>query len=222
MSEERDKSRAFEAYDPRQARIRLLLSLVAAKLAADRLHDFGWALRVVAGWNALCVTQLALAWWIVVTSGPAETRRRAEADDPGRTVTTILVLAACLVSLFVAMYLLRHAGSLAPRATRSLVVLCLAAVAGSWMLTHTTYTSRYARLYYRRGGGLEFPGEDPPDYWDFAYFAFTIGMCFQVSDVSVVRHAMRRAVLGHSLISFAYNTAILALALNVIAGLAGR
>ena len=67
-----------------------------------------------------------------------------------------------------------------------------------------------------------FPDEHPPDDWDFAYFAFTIGMCFQVSDVSVVGHSMRRIVLGHSLLSFAYNTAILALALNVVAGLAGR
>jgi uncharacterized membrane protein len=98
-------------------------------------------------------------------------------------------------------------------------------VVSSWCLTHTVYTLRYAHLYYRDDatgeGGLTFPGEDCPNYFDFAYFAFTVGMCFQVSDVVICSAAIRRAVLGHSLLSFAYNTAILALALNLLFGLLG-
>lgn len=84
---------------------------------------------------------------------------------------------------------------------------------------------RYARLYYRDDGagegGLEFPGKEPPDDFDFAYFSFTIGMCFQVSDVSVSSRLIRRTVLVHSLVSFLYNTAILALALNLVFGRLG-
>jgi len=82
---------------------------------------------------------------------------------------------------------------------------------------------RYAHLYYRGDregtGGLEFPGKREPDDLDFAYFAFTIGMCYQTSDVTISSYAIRRTVLVHAIISFAYNTAILALALNLIFGL---
>jgi len=94
-------------------------------------------------------------------------------------------------------------------------------VGTAWSLTHTSYTLRYAHLYYRDEGGvggLVFPGDRPPDDFDFAYFAYTIGMCFQVSDVVITSWQIRRAVLGHAVLSFAYNTVILALALNLLFG----
>jgi uncharacterized membrane protein len=105
-------------------------------------------------------------------------------------------------------------------------VLCVLAVAGSWLLTHTAYTLRYAHLYYRDDdegeGGLAFPGDDvTPAYFDFAYFALTIGMCFQVSDVTISSHQIRRAVLSQALLSFVYNTVILAVALNLVLGIFG-
>ncbi len=106
-----------------------------------------------------------------------------------------------------------------------MAALCLLAVVFAWLLTHTACTLRYAHLYYRDDregvGGLTFPGERPPDYLDFAYFAFTVGMCFQVSDVTITSRLIRRAVTGHALLSFAYNTAVLALALNLLTGLVG-
>ena len=95
------------------------------------------------------------------------------------------------------------------------------AIALSWILTHTSYTLRYAKLYYRDpqrprdAGCLNFPGKGPPADIDFAYFAFTIGMCFQTSDISVETREMRREVLVHALLSFVYNTMIVALALNL-------
>jgi len=102
------------------------------------------------------------------------------------------------------------------------VVLCVVAVSSAWMLTQTAYALRYAHLYYRDHGqgvgGLEFPGGGRPSYLDFAYFSFTVGMCFQVSDVTISTRQMRRAVLGHSLLSFLYNTAILATAINLAIG----
>ena len=84
-----------------------------------------------------------------------------------------------------------------------------------------TYTVRYAHLYYRDDGdlgGLGFPGTEMPCLLDFAYYAFTIGMCFQVSDVTVTQHRMRQATLGHALLSFVFNTLVLALALNLLFG----
>jgi uncharacterized membrane protein len=92
----------------------------------------------------------------------------------------------------------------------------------AWSLTHTSYTLRYAHLYYRDDeegeGGLVFLGDRKPDDFDFAYFAYTVGMCFQVSDVSISSAQIRRTVLGHAMLSFIYNTVILALALNLFFG----
>jgi uncharacterized membrane protein len=90
----------------------------------------------------------------------------------------------------------------------------------SWFVTHTSYTLRYAHLYYREDdegiGGVEMPGSEKPTYFDFAYFAFTLGMCFQVSDMTITSGQIRRAALGHAMLSFAYNTFILAFTLNLV------
>jgi uncharacterized membrane protein len=100
------------------------------------------------------------------------------------------------------------------------IVLGLAAIIGAWTLLHTAFTLHYARLFYAdldMAGSLAFRGGLPDDA-DFAYFAFGIGMTFQVPDVSVTNRQMRRVVLAHQLLAFTYNTAILALVVNVIAG----
>ena len=107
-----------------------------------------------------------------------------------------------------------------------LYVLGFGAVVLGWMQIHTEFCLRYAHLYYRDSDrdkesdrGLTFPGGEEPNYMDFAYFSFVVGMTFQVSDVQVTARAIRRAVLGHGLVSFAYNTAILALVVNIVSGL---
>ena len=118
-----------------------------------------------------------------------------------------------------------HALAPGARSARA-AALCLVTVALAWTMTHTAFTFRYAHLYYREDaegvGGLDFPGELPPTYFDFAYFAFTVGMCFQVSDVCVTSHQIRRSVLLHAIISFAYNSIILAFVLNLVFGVASR
>jgi uncharacterized membrane protein len=95
----------------------------------------------------------------------------------------------------------------------------------AWALTHTAYTLRYAHLYYRDDGdgegGLAFPGKEAPAYLDFAYFAFTLGICFQTSDVTITSRLIRRAVLGHAVLSFAYNTTIVATAVSLVVGFIG-
>ena len=98
------------------------------------------------------------------------------------------------------------------------VVLALVSVALSWTVTHTAYTFRYAHLFYTGdvNGGLDFPGTQTPCDLDFAYYSFTIGMAFQVSDVSITATDIRRATFGHALVSFVFNTTIVALSLNVM------
>ncbi len=208
----------------RRASRRLALGLFAALLTVLFLpRSYPAAVRAVAGWDAGSLTLLSLTWWIIVSSNPHRTKRRAASQDPGRTAIWIIVLISSVFSLFSAAVLLRHTKNVAPAQALLLTGLCLGAVITSWALTHTSYALRYAHLYYRLDsegeGGLSFPGGAPPDDLDFAYFSFTLGMCFQVSDVSITSRRIRRYVLIHALISFAYNTAILALALNLAFGL---
>lgn len=223
---ETSAARAFPWYDPRQSGGRVILSVCLGVSVMLALASFGWPVRVVAAWDTAGLTLLGMAWWIIARSDPAETRRRAGAEDPGRTLVWVVALLSSTVSLGAATILLPQARRLAPEASSALAVLCLLAVAVAWILTHSAYTLRYAHLFYRdeardggRASGLEFPGGRPPDDLDFAYFSFTIGMCYQTSDVTVSSHLVRRTVLVHSVISFAYNTAIVALALNLVFGL---
>jgi uncharacterized membrane protein len=198
-----------------------MLATVAGAITAFAFSRFGWAPAIVASWNAISATELALAWSILWTSGPAETRRQAESRQRGRTTELFFVVSMCVIALLLSIVLLRRAETVAPSAPRALGALCVAAVVGAWVLVHTTFTASYARRYYHGGGGLSFPGDDQPDYFDFAYFAFTVGMCFQVSDVAVTEHRLRRFVTAHAIVSFAFNTGILALALNLVASLKG-
>jgi uncharacterized membrane protein len=188
-------------------------------------HRFGGAVRSVAGWDAAGLAMLVLSWAIIWRFDAIETQCRAAAEDPGRGLAWVIVLVASTFSLFAGSYVLRQASKLAPEYSAVLAILCLGAVVISWLLLHTSYTLRYAHLYYRDDaegiGGLIFPGDTRPDSFDLAYFSFTVGMCFQVSDVTITSPQIRRAVLGHAMLSFAYNTVILALALNLAFGLVG-
>lgn len=218
--------RAFSPFDPRGARARLvwaaLFGAVAFWLSPT---DLGRACRYLAGWDAMAITLLASVGVIIATADADETRRRAGSEDPGRNVIWALVLVACTFSLFAAGVLVRSTAELALEDRREVLALCLVAVAASWLLAHAAFTLRYARLYYRGGpedeGGIDFAGGEKPDDFDFAYFSFTIGMCFQVSDMSVTDRTIRRTVLLHGMLSFAYNTVILALALNLVFGRLG-
>jgi uncharacterized membrane protein len=204
--------------------VRLVVSALAGLAAAWLVpHGAPAGLRQVAGWNVGSLVITVLGWIRITTADVECTRTHAAAEDPGRTVVWALVLGSSAFSLFAALVVLRdarHEGS----ALRDLMVgACLLAVAMAWLVTHTGYALRYAHLYYRDDeegvGGLEFPGGNPPSYFDFAYFAFTVGMCFQVSDVVVSSPQLRRHVLGHALLSFIYNTTIMALALNLVIAL---
>ncbi len=100
-------------------------------------------------------------------------------------------------------------------------------IIGSWLLVHTIFAMHYAHEYYQdhqtqsdcKAGGLDFPEDIEPDYWDFLYFSFVIGMTSQVSDVQITSRSMRRLSLLHSILSFFFNTAIVAMSINIIAGL---
>jgi uncharacterized membrane protein len=212
--------------DPRAATGRLLIS-AAVGIVSTVLTPSGEVplrVRAVVGWDAGALLFAALSWVMISRASAAETKKRAALEDPGRRLVFVIALASSLFSLFAAVVVMRQVRTLAPGHVQIWTGLALAAVALSWVVTHTAFTLRYAHLYYRRHATkqcFEFPRTEAPSDVDFAYFAFTIGMSFQVSDVVVASCHARRAVLIHALISFVYNTTILALTLNLVTAAVG-
>ena len=210
---------------PARALSRTALSCAAGLGVALLLRlALPWRLAAYSGWNAGLLTLLILAWLRISKRSADETRAHAAAEDPGRAAVTFIVLAASGSSLLSTVALLHRAKAIQGWEGDALVTLCLVNVSLCWAVAHTAFALRYAHLYYREDeegvGGVEFPGQAPPRYFDFAYLAFTIGMCFQVSDTTVSSPQIRRTVLQHALIAFVFNTAILAFALNFVFGLA--
>jgi len=206
----------------RTAQGRLALSLGVALAGGCVLLTFplSTANRVLHACNFGIYAMLALTWPNLMRNSPRQTQLRAAANDPGRFWVHLSVLLTTVFCLFAVFLLLREIAQAPHGKGLFWLPSCLAATIGAWLLNHTSWTLRYAHLYYRDHGegvgGLSFPGDKPPDDWDFAYFAFTIGMCFQVSDVTITDKKIRRAALIHSVQSFGFNTTIIALTLNVL------
>jgi uncharacterized membrane protein len=147
-------------------------------------------------------------------------RRRARLQDEGQFGILILTAVAALASL-VAIFALLGSSSAGMRSPADLLLATITILL-SWAFTHTIFALHYAHEYYDendgKGGGMQFPGDEPePDYWDFMYFSFVIGMCAQVSDVTVSCKPIRRTVFAHSVVSFIFNAALLALTVNIAA-----
>jgi uncharacterized membrane protein len=211
---------------PRRALSRSTVALVVGVATALLLsRRFALATSLLAGWDAGGITLLVLLWLIILSSDAEATHKKAAAEDLGRNAVYVLSLLVSTTSLLAATVLVRFPKTVAPREQLELSVLCLLTVALAWAVTHTAFTMHYAHLYYRDDedapGGIDFPGGEKPCYFDFAYFAFTLGMCFQVSDATISRLLIRRAALLHATLAFLYNTAILAFVLNLVFGLAG-
>jgi uncharacterized membrane protein len=180
--------------------------------------------RAVAAWDAFALLTLALLWAAIVTADADHIRAVARTEDPGRTWSFVFVLSAALASLLAVVALLDVVHGPRPGGLSLYAGLAVTAVMAAWLLVHTLFTLRYAHLYYDPGradgeGGLQFPGPDAaPDYLDFAYFAFVIGMTAQTADISISGRLLRRVALLHGLISFGFNTAVVALTVGAVAG----
>ncbi|GAC1596472.1 MAG: DUF1345 domain-containing protein [Hymenobacter sp.] len=190
--------------------------------------EFQPGTRLIAAWDGFCVAILVLTWVTITTADAAHIRRVATSEDPGRTWTFVAVLVAASASLFAVALLLKGIKTMQPTQQLAHVLVSVVAVLGSWLLLHTLFTLRYAHVYYSEDratsppdklGGLEFPGAPPTTYWDFAYFAFVIGMTAQTSDTGVTSLRMRQLTLVHGILSFAFNTAVIALSVNVISSI---
>lgn len=177
----------------------------------------GWRYGLLAGWMVGAATFVGWTWVTVWPLGPEQTAIHAGRDDRGRDVLDVLVLAAAIASLgAVAILLLDKADNSGLDAA-----LSLGSVGLAWLSVHTVYLTRYASLYYDGApGGIDFNEESAPQYSDFAYLAFTLGMTFQVSDTDLETKVIRATALRHALLSFLFVAIILAATINLVAGLA--
>ena len=189
---------------------------VAAVVAALGLGQFA----ATAGWIAASLVYIVWVWSVIGSTDADFTRQHATAEEPARAVADGLLVAIIVASLGSVAFVLIPAASASGLERGILAALALVSIALSWTLLHTLFTLRYARLYYRDPeGGIDFNQQQKPRYSDFAYFAFTLGMTFQVSDTNIGDHVIRATALRHSLLSFVFGTVILATTINLVAGL---
>lgn len=177
------------------------------------------ASRMIIGWDVGIAVYLLGAAVAIARADVSHIRRQAAQEDEGQIAILVLTATATLASLGAIVFELVSAGK-AGRDPFHLG-LAIATIALSWAFIHTIFALHYAHEFYahgqRQGGGLAFPGEGEPDYWDFLYFSLVIGMTSQVSDVAVTTKTIRRIVAAHGVVAFVFNTTLLALAVNIAA-----
>ena len=202
------------------ARPRLLVGAATAVIAAVVLEFSGLprSLPLLIGFDIGAVVYFVLLLRIFVGANPATMRRQASQQDTGRWTTLlsgVVLSAVVLGAVTTELNSSDKGGVMAIAVAASTIVL-------AWTFMNTLFSLHYAHGYYGEFGephkGLDFPGDEEPDYWDFAYFAFTIGMTFQVSDVQITTRYLRRVGLMHSAIAFFFNVFIIAISVNVAAG----
>ena len=197
-----------------------------AGAAAYLLLPRAWpvALRCALGWDIGVVFFLALTAAVVANITPERLRSRASLQDSKMWIILVIAVVAAAASLGALTFVMQKDGQPGGSSLPARIVVASFTLAISWIFVHTTFAIRYAHYFYgdpepkgRRRGGLAFPGIENPDFWDFAYYSFVVGMTCQVSDVQVTSRAMRRLTLAHGVLSFFFNAGVLALAVNIFA-----
>jgi len=208
---------------------RLIFSILVAVLTSRLLPSWlSLMTRLLCIWDSGMFSFLILTWAVMLNITPAMMRRKARMNDERQVVILGLITTAACASLLAIGYIMRESKN----AARNILVwhlgLSIATIVGSWLLVHTIFAVHYAHGYYQADdktpfeeevGGLDFPRTPEPDYWDFLYYSFVIGMTSQVSDIQITKSSMRRLSLIHGVLSFFFNTTILAMTINIIAGL---
>jgi uncharacterized membrane protein len=203
-------------------RQRLLMAAPLGAAAATVAAFFGpWQLSVLAGWDVAALFIVASVWSFVAFLDAAATQEVAMREDDSRPVVDVIVVVASVVSLVAVVLGLSHARTHSGALSSVLTGVAVFTVFLSWFTVHTLFVLRYAHLYYSEApGGIDFGGsKELPDYMDFVYFSFTIGMTFQVSDTNIAGRAIRRAVVRHSLLSYLFGAVIVGVTINVVGDL---
>jgi uncharacterized membrane protein len=224
------KNRIFHLINTLDAHHKLYISVgIATIIYVATIGSLLTAIHVMVTWLAYALSTITLSWITILTSHPADVRKEAYAQDSSKKLVFSLVVAAAFVSLFAIIMLLKNPEEQAKPGNLIAIFLTLSCIVSSWWLVHTVFTLRYAHLFYlgiinkkkdeEVKPALNFPGNEDPDYLDFTYFSFVLGMTFQVSDVEISSRRIRRLALMHGLLSFAFNTVIVAFSINIISTL---
>ncbi|QUS38287.1 DUF1345 domain-containing protein [Tardiphaga alba] len=173
--------------------------------------------RLLIGWDVFTGLYLLLVFGMMLSGGSKHIRRNAALQDDGSFVILMMAALGAFASIAAIVFELGASKSAGPELVLAVVTIVLA-----WAAVHTIFALHYAHEYYRgpKPGGLAFPESDEkedPDYWDFVYFAFVIGMTAQTSDVGVTDKSIRRTATAHGIVSFIFNTALVALMVNIAA-----
>ena len=198
--------------------------LVAAVAYVVQPDSISWHTRIVASWDLGALAYLGFAWWLIAGADARVTRDHALGQDQSGYIIFLFVVGAACASIVAIGFVVGTIRDLPFWARAWHLMLTIVALVSSWVLIQTVFTFRYAHRYYAGPHGepapatpLLFPGGREPDYLDFAYFAFVVGMTSQVSDVAVASRGMRVLTLIHGVLAFVFNIAVLALSINIIA-----
>ena len=199
------------------ARPKLIFSVVlGAALALLLPQEWRGITRALLGWDTGLALYLGIVYWTVARSEANHIRGHAAKEDEGRVAILVLTVTATLVSLAAIVVLL---GGGEGKSDPAQLALAIGTIFLSWGFVHSIFGLHYAHEFYSESpqGGLKFPGGDKPDYWDFVYFSFVVGMTFQVSDVQVTSRRIRRTVTAHAIVAFLFNVTLLAIMVNIAA-----
>ncbi len=186
-------------------------------------------IRLLLAWDLGVLFLLGVILFMMKKADAKETMHRAQIQEPSNMGTLVLTVLISVASMVAVAFMLNDGAHWREEPANFHLGLCTVAIFSAWFLLHTFFAIHYARLYYDElddgstngyKGGLEFPGGQLADYWDFMYYSFTIAMCYQTSDVSVSSAPMRRLTLVHSILSFIFVALIIGLLVNVVSNLA--
>lgn len=177
---------------------------------------------MLVAWSVAAAVFTGWIWATALGADASRTAALATREDSSRAAADAVLLCASITSLVAVGFALVKAANATPAGEVAITALAVAAVVLAWLSVHTTFTLRYARLYYQADGGIDFHHRDRPDYRDFAYVSFTVGMTYQVSDTDLTTKTIRRAATGHALLSFLFGTSIVAMMINVVASLVSK
>ena len=207
---------------------RVLISLLFSLVIFLRIRNSSISplVSAIILWDVFSFTYLVSSWIILFNRSPEQIRHVAKKEDGSIVFVFTIILVSSFASMITVLILI-VSKKMSQNAEVYSLLVTVASVLLSWLMVHTTFTFHYAHLYYddqandasRHAEGLDFPYEKKPNYLDFAYFSFVLGMTFQVSDVQITSGKLRRVALFHGLLSFALNTFVVAFTINIIAGL---
>lgn len=226
MSKKVPKSASLPFFEKINSFQRLFIGIALAVIVyfLVQVKEIDGLSHVMLGWNTFSLSMIIMSWVSFFITDSKQIREQAKVQDPSRTIIFIIIIISTLASFFAVLLLILSKGE--NDDTSSLrIAVAVAGMLFSWFLIHTIFTLRYAHIYYgdhetkpnTHAGGLEFPGDSKPEYLDFAYYSFVLGMTFQVSDVQITSKRLRSLAMLHGLLSFVFNTIMIALTINLIA-----